>query len=418
DVLVNGTTYYASETLICESIARLAVTATVNAPVAVPVGAATQTFCLSANITQLAVTGLNVVFYDAAIGGNVLPLNAAVGLTNGATYYASSSDLGCESASRLAVTVVLDNPTAPSGDSVQVFCDSANMTQLVASGSNIQWYDTATDGTLLPNIASVGLVGGATYYASQTINGCEGTTRMPVLVQMTQPMAAIFAPVAPICSGTTAPTLSLTSSNGIAGTWLPSVVDNTASGTYAFTPDAGQCGFGTTLNVSVTASAATPTGDALQTISVPNGTDVVIEDLVVLPSSVVWYTTLADALAGTNPIAAGTVLTDGLTYYAVDESVACVSSPLAVTVTVVLGAEGFDNASFVAYPNPVNDMLNISYSSEISSVHVINLLGQVVASKNVGTNSTQIDMTDLAAGAYIVQVTVNDIVKTIKVIKN
>ena len=28
----------------------------------------------------------------------------------------------------------------------------------------------------------------------------------------------------------------------------------------------------------------------------------------------------------------------------------------------------FDNASFVAYPNPVKDVLNLSYSSEISSV--------------------------------------------------
>ena len=89
-----------------------------------------------------------------------------------------------------------------------------------------------------------------------------------------------------------------------------------------------------------------------------------------------------------------------------------------INVTEALNANTFDNASFVTYPNPVNDMLNISYSSEISYINVINLLGQVVAFKNVGTNSTQIDMTDLSAGAYIVQVTVNDIVKSIKVLKN
>ncbi|MFT7251828.1 MAG: hypothetical protein ACI9FW_001574, partial [Flavobacterium sp.] len=58
-----------------------------------------------------------------------------------------------------------------------------------------------------------------------------------------------------------------------------------------------------------------------------------------------------------------------------------------------------------------------SYSSEIYSVKVINLLGQEVISRKVLNNSTQIDMSNLPAGAYIVNVTVGDVVKTIKVIK-
>ncbi|WP_339839226.1 GEVED domain-containing protein [uncultured Flavobacterium sp.] len=82
-----------------------------------------------------------------------------------------------------------------------------------------------------------------------------------------------------------------------------------------------------------------------------------------------------------------------------------------------LSASSFDNASFVAYPNPVKDVLNLSYSSEISSVKVINLLGQEVISRKVNNTTSQIDMTSLTAGAYIVNVTVGDVVKTIKVIK-
>ncbi len=91
--------------------------------------------------------------------------------------------------------------------------------------------------------------------------------------------------------------------------------------------------------------------------------------------------------------------------------------PFTVNMTAVLSNDTFDNASFSAYPNPVNDVLNLSYSSEISSVKVINLLGQEVISRNVGTTSTQIDMSSLQAGAYIVNVTIGDAVKTIKVIK-
>ncbi|MDD5151962.1 MAG: hypothetical protein PHC28_16035, partial [Flavobacterium sp.] len=44
-----------------------------------------------------------------------------------------------------------------------------------------------------------------------------------------------------ICKGGSAPILSTTSTNGITGTWNPSVVNNTTTTTYIFTPDAGQC---------------------------------------------------------------------------------------------------------------------------------------------------------------------------------
>jgi len=82
-----------------------------------------------------------------------------------------------------------------------------------------------------------------------------------------------------------------------------------------------------------------------------------------------------------------------------------------------LSSDSFDNANFTAYPNPVKDMFNVSYSSEISSVRVLNLLGQEVINKEVNTTSTQIDMSQLSAGTYIVNVAVGDTIKTIKVVK-
>ena len=94
-----------------------------------------------------------------------------------------------------------------------------------------------------------------------------------------------------------------------------------------------------------------------------------------------------------------------------------VTLDFSINVTPLLATGNFDTASFVAYPNPVNDILNISYSSEITSVNVINLLGQQVISRNVGSTSTEIDMTNLSAGAYIVNVSIGNVIKTIKVIK-
>ena len=82
-----------------------------------------------------------------------------------------------------------------------------------------------------------------------------------------------------------------------------------------------------------------------------------------------------------------------------------------------LSSGSFDNANFTAYPNPVKDVLNVSYTSEISSIRVINMIGQEVISKNINATSTQVDMSELSAGTYIVNVTVGDSVKTLKVVK-
>jgi hypothetical protein len=89
------------------------------------------------------------------------------------------------------------------------------------------------------------------------------------------------------------------------------------------------------------------------------------------------------------------------------------------TVDTTLGTNSFDTSNFVAYPNPVKDVLNLSYKSAISNVKVINLLGQEVvnAKANTNTNDVQVDMSALNAGVYIVNVTVDDTVHSIKVIK-
>ena len=82
-----------------------------------------------------------------------------------------------------------------------------------------------------------------------------------------------------------------------------------------------------------------------------------------------------------------------------------------------LATTSFDSANFRAYPNPVKNILNLSYDKAISNVAVFNLLGQEVMTKVVGTNQSQVDMSHLASGTYMVKVTADNQVKTIKVVK-
>ena len=90
---------------------------------------------------------------------------------------------------------------------------------------------------------------------------------------------------------------------------------------------------------------------------------------------------------------------------------------MAVTVTVTLGVNNFDNASFNYYPNPVTDILTISYSNVISEVIVYNLVGQQIVIAKPNATQTQIDISSLTAGTYLLKVTSDEVSKTVKVIK-
>ena len=82
-----------------------------------------------------------------------------------------------------------------------------------------------------------------------------------------------------------------------------------------------------------------------------------------------------------------------------------------------LANSSFSNSNFTFYPNPVKDVLNISNSESISKVQVINLLGQEMIVKSINDNQGQIDMSRLTTGTYLVKITTDKLVKTIKVIK-
>jgi photosystem II stability/assembly factor-like uncharacterized protein len=71
-------------------------------------------------------------------------------------------------------------PSAPTGDAAQVFCFAAALEELTIQGSNITWYDAATDGTVLT--AGTPLQDGSLYYASQFVGGCESDDRFEVSV--------------------------------------------------------------------------------------------------------------------------------------------------------------------------------------------------------------------------------------------
>jgi hypothetical protein len=83
-----------------------------------------------------------------------------------------------------------------------------------------------------------------------------------------------------------------------------------------------------------------------------------------------------------------------------------------------LSTISFDDNSFNFYPNPVKDLLTISYETSISKVSIVNLLGQELFSKAINANESQLDLSTLSAGTYLVRITTEDnLEKTIKIVK-
>ena len=340
--LVNGTHYYASQTVTgCESTSRLDVTAVVNTTPSAPTGSTTQTFCSgsSPTVANLVASGTLIQWYAASSGGTALLSTNA--LVNGTHYYASQTVNGCESTSRLDVTVVVNTtPAVPTGSATQTFCSvtSPTIANLVASGTLIQWYAASTGGSAL--LSTTALVNGTHYYASQTVNGCESTTRLNVTaVVNTTPGAPTGSATQTFCSATS-PTIANLVASGTLIQWYAASTGGSAllsttplvNGTHYY---AGQTvsGCESTSRLDVTAvvntTPAVPTGSATQTFC--SGSSPTVANLVASGTLIQWYA----ASIGGSALLSTTALVNGTHYYASQTVSGCEStSRLNVTAVV------------------------------------------------------------------------------------
>ncbi|MGL3000735.1 T9SS type B sorting domain-containing protein [Flavobacterium sp. RSSB_23] len=177
-LLVNNSTYYASQTIGCES-SRIPILIRIQ-DTPLPLGQNNQQFCIDDNplLSDLTISGTAIKWYDAQVGGNLL-LNTTP-LLNGKTYFATQTINDCES-ERLAVTSIIQDSTPPTAEAIQSFCvqKNAKISDISILGQNINWFDSLTSSTSLSE--STLLTNGTTYYASQTVNNCE-STRIPILI--------------------------------------------------------------------------------------------------------------------------------------------------------------------------------------------------------------------------------------------
>ncbi|TXD68005.1 T9SS type A sorting domain-containing protein, partial [Aequorivita lipolytica] len=82
-----------------------------------------------------------------------------------------------------------------------------------------------------------------------------------------------------------------------------------------------------------------------------------------------------------------------------------------------LGVSDNTIAGFSYYPNPTNGVLNLKSVDNIENVSMYNLLGQLMMNNQVDANTSQLDISGLSTGIYLMKVSVNGQIGTYRILK-
>src|SRR5690554_4928560 len=203
------------------------VTINVNDPVT-PTFNPVAAICAGTNLSALPATSIN------GISGTWSPA-----LNNQATTTYTFTPNATECAVPTTLTITVNQPIVPLFDQVASTCSGEFIPALPTTSNN------GITGTWSPNMNYNQTT---TYTFTPTAGICATEATMTITV--TQPANPVFDQIATICEGEPLADLPTTSNDGISGTWSPAI-DNTQTTTYTFTPDAGQCTLGTTMTITV-----------------------------------------------------------------------------------------------------------------------------------------------------------------------
>lgn len=418
-LLTDDAHYYASQTsAVCESSTRLDVVASVNNNQS-PTGNSIQRFCFEATIADLTANGTEIKWYNTSAGGSPLP--ASTLLAGNAHYYASQTLNGCESTARLEVTAIVNTTSPPAGSSIQSFCHEATVAELDATGNQVSWYVSASEGS--PLASSTHLANDAYYYASQNINECESSARLKVAVSISLTPAPLGDANQSFCLGSTLADLLVTGNDikwyatESGETVLPGTFLLENNKAYFATQTNSSCESQNRLSVStiVNEIPSAPPGDPVQ--SFENGNT--LSGLIVVGSGIKWYGSPEDAGNGVNALGETTLLQHETRYYATQTVNGCEShSSTEVIAQLFLTTHTeWNEEKLDFFPNPVVDFLTLSLNESMDNFRVVNQVGQIMVTDKVNSRNIIVDFRSVGAGIYFIHLSAGQKQIVLKVAK-
>ncbi len=257
----------------CSSSSQQTIIVNQNSTISLSSAASTnaQTLCLNS-----AIVNINYAIAGGGTGAVITGLPAGVsGVYNSGTRsfvisgspsaagtfnYTITTSGPCTNAS-LGGTITVNAPSSlsltPSSNSNQTICINSPISPIVynvggsATGASITGLPNGVIGVFNNGVYTISgsstVVGNYNYTITST-GPCNAVSSNGTL-QITPLTLPSFTQIPAICTGSTISLLT-TSSNGITGNWSPAI-NNTATTTYTFTPDNGQCAATNTMTVVV-----------------------------------------------------------------------------------------------------------------------------------------------------------------------
>ena len=155
------------------------------------------------------ITGCNSIVGSIAYQG---------GFANRPAYNPATATLLAGLPSENKVVVGVGAPPAPVGAAAQAPPAPATVASLQATGAAIRWYAAASGGAALA--ATTPLAPGTTYYATQTVGGCESLSRLAVTVGGTVPLPVALTTFTATAEGSAAVRLAWATASEKNSAWF------------------------------------------------------------------------------------------------------------------------------------------------------------------------------------------------------
>ena len=294
--------------------------------------------------------------------------------------------------------IIISKPQNPIANTTQTFCiqQNATLNEIQITGQSIKWYNAQTAGTLLSNTTA--LQNGVTYFASQTVNGCE-SERTPVTINIQNTLAPTGNANQYFCIGQNA-TLSNIEITGASIKWydaprngsLLAETTNLANGkTYYASQTLNSCEsprFG--ITVSFVNTPNVPTGNSEQSFC--KRENKTLNDIQITGQNIKWFDTSFSA----SVLPATTLLENNRTYY-VSQTIGCDSDRIPILIHV------YDT------PMPTGNNNQQFCIDELSTIAALKIAGTSLKWYDAATNGNALQETDLLQnGKYYVSQTLNN----------
>ena len=175
--------------------------------------------------------------------GTWSPSTISTSLAGKTTYTFTPDPDQC--ATSTTMDIVISGVINPVFIQIDPLCQNSTAPLLPAVSTN------GIAGTWNPSTISTLTPGTKIYTFTSNPATCPPTAAMNISVN--PQVTPLFNPIGPLCQNSTPPTLPLTSTNGIAGSWSPSTINTAIAVTtkYTFTPNTDQCAVPTTMDITI-----------------------------------------------------------------------------------------------------------------------------------------------------------------------